>query len=440
MIWTLAIKDLRLLLRDPVGLFFATVFPLAFGVLFGLIYAGGGGGGGEIDVLALDADGSETSAAFLERLDDSDAIAIEVIENEDDGRRRVRLGEATAFIIVPQGYESAIKGVFAGEAIPPITGAIDPARVAEAGVLQGVSIAAGFQVMTTTLADLEVLDETLERAQTQLREADNLDVVSRGLFSTMISSGRSLAQRAASDANEDDGDAIAGGLESGASIGFGGFNPVALELESIARETGGKPRSAFEITFPQAAAWAVLGCVAGFGMSLVRERAKGTMLRLAVAPLPRHGIVLGKALACFLLTVAVLVVLQVAGAMFFGIRVHAWWSATAAVLSTAFGFVGLMMFLSSISQTEGGAEGFVRAMLLVMALIGGAGMPLFFMPDWMQAVSGVSPFRWAILALEGASFRGYSPSEMMTPCGVLLGMGLVGFGVSFFLFRRWSVS
>lgn len=433
-IWTLAKKDLRLLARDPVDLFFVTAFPLVFGVLFGLIYSGGGGSTGEIDVVVVDRDRSKASMRLIEEIDASDAVAVTAIDDSDEGRRLVRLGEAVAFLEIAEGFEESVRGVFSGAQTPPMTGAIDPSRVAEAGVLQGVITAAGFSVFAETLADAEVMDDALARAKASLAEAEGVDVITRGLFGTLIDTGRRLAQKQAAD----EAAAAESGEEDGAG-GLGGFVPVRMELESIAREDGTRPRSAFEITFPQAAAWAVLGCVAGFGMSLVRERSSGTLLRLAVAPMSRRSIVLGKSLACFLATVSVLVALEVAGALVFGVRVHAWWSAAMAIFSTAFGFVGLMMFLASISQTEGGAEGFVRAMLLVLAIVGGAGMPLFFMPSWMQVASGISPFRWAISALEGASFRGYSFAEMLVPCGVLLGIGLSGFGAAFFLFRKWSV-
>ncbi|MEM7754656.1 MAG: ABC transporter permease [Planctomycetota bacterium] len=445
-IWTLARKDLRLLARDPVNLFFVTGFPLVFAILFGMIYSGGGGGRGEMSVVAVDLDQTAASAALIARLDESDAIGVETIADAEDGQRRVRLGDAVALIVVPAGFEDGIRGVFTGAEVPAITGAIDPSRQAEAGVLEGVATASGFQVLAETLADFEVLDETLARAQADLRASEDLDLVSRGLFSTMLETGRRLAQRGAAAGDgeagpDSSGSGLADSGDPGGDVGspLGGFRPTRIELESIAREPGKRPANGFEVTFPQAAAWAILGCVSGFGVSLVRERTSGTLLRLAVAPMPRRAIVGGKAVACFALTVGVLAVLYAAGAAFFGVRVGAWWSISLAVGCSAFAFVGLMMLLASISQTEGGAEGFVRAALLVLALVGGAGIPLFFMPAWMQMASGVSPFRWAIIALEGASFRGYSFAEMVVPCGVLLGIGVVGFGVAGRLFRRWSV-
>ena len=62
-------------------------------------------------------------------------------------------------------------------------------------------------------------------------------------------------------------------------------------------------------------------------------------------------------------------------------------------------------------------------------------IPLFVMPSWMQAVSNLSPVKWGILALEGATWRGFSAAEMAVPLGVLVLVGLAGFAPGVRLFR-----
>jgi ABC-2 type transport system permease protein len=51
------------------------------------------------------------------------------------------------------------------------------------------------------------------------------------------------------------------------------------------------------------------------------------------------------------------------------------------------------------------------------------------MPEWLERVSNFSPVKWAILAMEGAIWRGYSFAELLPSCGILLAVG----GVCFFL-------
>lgn len=66
---------------------------------------------------------------------------------------------------------------------------------------------------------------------------------------------------------------------------------------------------------------------------------------------------------------------------------------------------------------------------MILAMIGGGTIPLFVMPPLMQTMSGISPFKWAILAVEGAIWRGFTPREMLLPCGILLALGAVCFTI-----------
>ncbi len=86
-------------------------------------------------------------------------------------------------------------------------------------------------------------------------------------------------------------------------------------------------------------------------------------------------------------------------------------------------FVGIMLLLSVLGKTEQAAGGIGWAVLMVMAMLGGGMVPAFFMPSWMQAISHVSPVKWAIVAMEGAIWRGFTPGEMLMPCLILVGVG-----------------
>ena len=70
-----------------------------------------------------------------------------------------------------------------------------------------------------------------------------------------------------------------------------------------------------------------------------------------------------------------------------------------------------------------------------LTMIGGAMIPLFVMPAWLVRLSALSPVKWAILALEGATWRQFGWSEMALPCAILLGVGLVAFTIGTRVFR-----
>ncbi|MBS1110115.1 MAG: ybhR 1, partial [Anaeromyxobacteraceae bacterium] len=213
-----------------------------------------------------------------------------------------------------------------------------------------------------------------------------------------------------------------------------GWKPLEIERREVKREKAG-PRSAFDFTFPQGILWGVIGSALGFALSLVTERTRGTLLRLETSPLSRLDVMIGKALACFVTIVAVEFLLLLLGVVLFGIRPASWLLLLAAALAVAVCFVGIMMTVAVLGRTEQAAGGLGWAIMMPLTMFGGGMIPLFVMPAWMQTVSNVSPVKWGILALEGATWRGFSAAEMALPVGVPVLVGVAGLGLGVRLFR-----
>jgi ABC-2 type transport system permease protein len=182
--------------------------------------------------------------------------------------------------------------------------------------------------------------------------------------------------------------------------------------------------------------WGILSVSASFGISLVVERREGTLRRLRAAPLRRRQILAGKALACFLLIVA-LCALMLAVGLPLGVRAARPLLLAAALLATAWAFTGLMLLVSVLGRTERAANGIGWSLMTFFAMLGGGMVPLFFMPEWMRALGTVSPVKWAILALEGALWRGFGWAELLPVCGVLAGIGALAAAIGLRAFR-WS--
>jgi ABC-2 type transport system permease protein len=199
-----------------------------------------------------------------------------------------------------------------------------------------------------------------------------------------------------------------------------------------------KITSQWDISFPQAMMWGILGCIAGFSASIARESTTGTMTRLQVSPVSKFGILTGKALACFIAVLFVIFMMSILG-YFLGMRPGNLFHLVIAALSVSICFVGIMMTLSLLGKTEQSVNGLGWIANMVMAMLGGCMIPVMFMPDIVQKLSILSPVKWAISAIEGAIWRDYSLIEMLFPCGILLGIGAVGMIVgSTILGRRLS--
>jgi ABC-2 type transport system permease protein len=409
----LAGKDLRLLVRNRSALFFSLGWPVLIALFFGLVF-GGGGERGKIQVGGVDEDGSPASAALLRRLAATEGVQVTPLARAE-AEARVRSGKLTAAVLVPKGYAESEARLFYG-APRRLELAVDPARTAEAAMLEGILTGAAMQSMQdifsgadasrklvdTALADLEKTPKGKQRSSTE-RFLEEL--------------GTYLDTQSKPDP------AAAGTAAAG---GAGGWKPLEIEKRVLRAERVG-PASAFDVTFPQGMIWGVIGCSLGFALSLVQERTRGTLTRLRAAPLSAGHVLAGKALACFTAITAVEALLFAVGRFGFGVRPSSWWLAGAAALSVAVCFVGIMMLVAVLGKNEQSASGLGWAIMMPLTMLGGGMVPLFAMPAWMQAAGTVSPVKWSILALEGAIWRGFTPAELAVPCAVLLAVGLVGF-------------
>jgi ABC-2 type transport system permease protein len=216
---------------------------------------------------------------------------------------------------------------------------------------------------------------------------------------------------------------------AGKAFGAGpNWLPLKIDQVEVTREASG-PLSAFEITFPSAVIWAFIGCVAAFAISLVTERVAGTFLRLRIAPLTRAQLLAGKGLACFLACAAVAVFLLLIGHLAFRVRLENPVGLALALVCSACCFVGMMMLIATLGKTEQGVAGAGWGIMMPLAMIGGGMVPLIAMPAWMLTASDFSPIKWGILAMEGAIWRGFSLTELLKPCVILLAVGVVCFAL-----------
>jgi ABC-2 type transport system permease protein len=418
---TLALKDLRLLLRDRAALFWVLGWPLAMGIIFGSMMGGmGSRPRGGMAIAVVDQDSTAASRAFVERLRKSDALSVHET-TLDSARTAVRLGDRVGYLLLKPGYGA--NAGFGPNSQASIEVGMDPSRTAEKGYLQGLLMEASFQGIQEQFEQPDSMRRMVKRSVASVQGATDMQPGQRA------SVLRFLASLDEYLGNVDTSTYRRGGM---------GFNAPEIKAVSVERPSN-TPRSGFEISFPSAILWALIGCAAGFAQSMVYERTTGTFLRLRTTPLTRSQVLAGKGLACFLASVAVIALLLALARGFLGVRLENPGGIALAVLCAALCFTGIMMFISALGSTPRAVGGAGWAILLVMSMTGGGMIPLIAMPPWMRLVSNFSPVKWGVLGLEGAVWRGFSLAEMLLPCAILLGVGALAFALGVAMSRRWEV-
>ena len=420
----MAIKDLRILFRDRLGAFFILVFPILMGLFFGLIMGGNSGGStAAMRIVVVDQDQSEMSRNFIESLKKNEAVSIE-LANLEWARDGVRKGSRIGLVVLPKGFGDTAGILWSTP--PQIQLGIDPSRLAEAGMIQGFVMEAMGSLVGERFRQPKQFKPLIEDAKKQLDSDNEVNPLTRRLMSNYFQSLETLMDSMAGIQVAEDSELS---LKTGGNFQFADIQSLDISREIDPNSQAGqlqKLRSRWDISFPQAMMWGVLGCVAGFSISVARERTLGTMVRLEVAPLSRFQILAGKALACFIAVIGVIGMLTLLG-IGLGMRPANFMALAVAAISIACCFVGIMMTLAVLGKTEQSVSGIGWAANMVMAMLGGAMIPVMFMPAFLQSASVVSPITWSILAIEGAIWRQYTMAEMVFPCLILIGIGATGF-------------
>lgn len=136
----LALKDVRLLLRDRAAFVFTFFWPLLMAVFFGMMFSGGAGDRPGLPIALFDEDGSEGSKALVSRLEAGDEVEVMGVSSRDEATAAVRRGKRAASVVLPKGFGEATRGVLSKPARLEV--GFDPSRKAEAGLLQGLLVRA----------------------------------------------------------------------------------------------------------------------------------------------------------------------------------------------------------------------------------------------------------------------------------------------------------
>jgi ABC-2 type transport system permease protein len=423
----IALKDLKLLFRVRSAWFFTMVWPLIVAVMFGAIFGGGGSGPSRLTIAVTDEDQTPASKAFVDGLAAKDGF--DVLRAADaEAVDLVRRGRRVAAVRIPKGFGASSRNLFAGTP-PRVELRIDPSRQAEASMLQGLLFEQGAQRLQTLFDNPAEGQGMIAGMLEDVRKAPEGTIAGRESLQSMLGSlDAYLREQAKANPAGSGGPSADASAPAPASARPAGWQPLAIDVTSVERRREG-PANGFQITFPQGIQWGILGCMMSFAVSLAVERSHGTLTRLLMSPSPSWALLAGKGLACYLAIMIVQTALVIIGAAFFGVRASSVPLLLLVMLVAPVAFVGLMMLVASLGETEQGAAGAGWAIMMPMSMLGGGMIPLAVMPGWMQSVGVISPVRWMIIAFEGAIWRGFSLAEMALPCAILIATGLAAFAL-----------
>jgi ABC-type Na+ efflux pump permease subunit len=469
--WTLAKKDLRLLLRDPRALVILLGMPFIFILVLGMSLGEGFGQKPDdrLPVPVVDLDrGVSQAGGKVERWADvvrtdlaqTAKIRVEVIDDEAEARRLVDDGKRPAVLIFgPFFSERVARSSFLADGINPFyrdgvdLKALDVTLYKNPTQLTGASIIE--QVAQGTLLRV-VLPWMIGRAFEKIGDPAFLALLGKekdlpGTVKLFLTSPLVPAQQKQQ---------LGVGLQHAIQNLFPKYNLTAKTWAALTRSEPVPPGSGagtkhyqgeggsgwlnrgairYQLLVPSYTVMFAFFLVLTVGWLFVAERRQGTLKRLRAAPLSRTQILLGKLLPCYALSVAQGFILLGAGRVVFGMNwgPHPLWLVPL-VLATSLAAMGMALLVAAVARTETQVSIYGTLLVLVLAGLSGAMMGnRELMPEQMQTISRITPHAWALDAYNELLLNLEDPKTWIIAraCGVLAAFG-VGFIVLAWCFLR----
>jgi ABC-2 type transport system permease protein len=206
---------------------------------------------------------------------------------------------------------------------------------------------------------------------------------------------------------------------------IGNSRPAPFNLVDTAVTTGPRYNS-YAHSFAGMSIQFILFMGIDAGVTLLLMRQEGMWRRLRAAPLSRTVLLASRVAGTALISMLILAVVYLAAGLFFGVRIAGsvpGFIMVAMAFSLLAATTGLM--ISALGRSVGATRGVAMFSVLILVMLGGAWVPSFLFPEWLQHVTEFVPTRWAVDGLDAMTWRGLPLQAAMAPTAILLGWSAV---------------
>jgi len=429
-------KDLKLFFNDRKAVVVGMLVPIVLASFFGYLFGGQGGNAetSKVPVLVIDQDGSDISRGLIAQLTSEKSLDVKP-SALDAARETIRKGKATAAIVIPRDFgKNAGRALFTGAgengAGKPELGLLyDPSHRVELGMVKGILSGAVMQTVSKEMFTGSSGREMVAESLAQVGDNSQIPAEYRKPLRDLLGSVKELNDRQ----NEQRERAGASGQRP-----LSGGLTMPYETREQAITSGDNVEyNGYAHSFGGMGVQFILFMGLDVGIALLMLRQTGLWQRLRAAPLSRTMLLGSRTVSACLVAGIILLVLFSFARIVFGVRVLgslAGMVGVCAAFSLMTASFGLMV--AALGETVEATRGYSIMATLFMVMLGGAWVPTFVFPSWLQKVSMIVPTRWAMDGLDGMTWRGLGFSSAIAPIAVLLLFTLL-FGAIAVMRFRW---
>jgi ABC-2 type transport system permease protein len=143
--------------------------------------------------------------------------------------------------------------------------------------------------------------------------------------------------------------------------------------------------------------------------------------RLRSAPLSRTTLLVARGISGTLLTLLTLSVSFAFAWVVFRIPIGNVTGFLAMLLASAVMAATFGLLVAALGHTAAATRRAAAFVVLVMVMLGGAWVPAFIFPAWLQQITWLVPVRWAVDGLDAMTWRGLGLDAVVVPISLLVG-------------------
>lgn len=415
-------KDLLLYLGDRRALLLNLLMPILLGAFFGFLFGGSGAPDNhKIEIAVVSQDTSETARKIVAGLQSDSAL--KVVEMAlAEAKDKVLAGKLNVAVVIPAGFgEAAGAALFGARGKPEIELYFDPSQAVVLAMVKGMLTQ---HVMNQVSAEMfsgaggqRLIDDSIA----QLEQSASTDPQAAQVREFLLGLRKFQSRTPAS---------------ASAASGAGGGLSMPFVTKEQAMSSGPK-YNGYAHSFAGMAVQFILfmGVDAGIGVLLARRQ--GLWSRLLASPITIHTVLAARAASAAIIAFALLLFIFVVASLFFQVRVTGSMLGFLGVgLSFALVTATFGLLIAAFGKTPEAARGIAVFATLVMVMLGGAWVPAFLFPQWLQSLTLAVPTRWAVDGLDAMTWRGLGLDAALPAILVQLGFAALFGALALWKFGR----
>lgn len=408
MVW----KDLVLYFSDRRALLMSLAAPIAIAAFIGFLFAAPTEKTARIPIALIDADASDISRAVGAGLRGDGTLELREV-SAAEALAQLRAGKLRAVVELPAGFGAQAVAAFFGPGPKPTIGVqYDPSQAMVLPVVRGLLTQHGMQAVSAAVFGGGNGDGgSFGPMRKQLDQDPSVAPEVRRELTTMFDAVERVQRCYGAPA-----------AAPGASAALGApAEPFRTHVTAMTSGTARKYNS-YAHSFAGMGVQFILMMGVELGVGLLTMRRLGLWQRLRAAPVSRALLLGSRTVSGALIAGLLMLGVFGAGMLLFGVRIEGsvagFFGLTVAfaLLTATFG-----LLIAAIGRTPEATRGLAILVTLLMVMLGGAWVPSFIFPEWLQTVSLFVPTRWAVDGFDAMTWRGLPLADALAPIGVMLG-------------------